>query len=160
MGKAAEYLVAASCILVTRGELNVSTSMMDDEGVDLVFHRRGGSAALAVQVKARMSDTTVVKDERFVAQVRTQTFWPRENLDLLFVAIDVGCGAVMTAWLVPSDIFGDMVTGRTAQGHLRFAAPMKLGTADRWSGYRLTAAQLPQRIMARLDDLEAACRAG
>jgi hypothetical protein len=35
MGKAAEHLVAAACVLSTRGELNVSTSMVDDEGVDL-----------------------------------------------------------------------------------------------------------------------------
>ncbi|MFF3659105.1 hypothetical protein [Streptomyces olivochromogenes] len=55
MGKAAECLVAASAILATGGELNVSTSLVDDEGVDLVFHRRGSSATLAVQVKARMS---------------------------------------------------------------------------------------------------------
>jgi hypothetical protein len=54
MGKASEYLVAASCILATRGELNVSTSLVDDEGVDLVFHRRGSVATLAVQVKARV----------------------------------------------------------------------------------------------------------
>ena len=33
MGKAVEYLVAAACILSTRGELNVSTSMVDDEGL-------------------------------------------------------------------------------------------------------------------------------
>jgi hypothetical protein len=44
MGKAVEYLVAAACILSTRGELNVSTSMVDDEGVDLVFHRRNTAA--------------------------------------------------------------------------------------------------------------------
>jgi hypothetical protein len=56
MGKAAEYLVAAACILATRGELNVSTSLVDDEGVDLVFNRRDSPATLAVQVKARMSD--------------------------------------------------------------------------------------------------------
>ncbi|WP_431887109.1 hypothetical protein [Micromonospora wenchangensis] len=33
MGKAAERLVAAFCILATRGALNVSTSLVDDEGV-------------------------------------------------------------------------------------------------------------------------------
>ena len=38
MGKAANYLVAAVCILAPRGRLNVSTSIVDDEGVDLVFH--------------------------------------------------------------------------------------------------------------------------
>jgi hypothetical protein len=42
MGKAVEYLV-------------------DDEGVDLVFNRRGSSATLAVQVKARMSDSKRVR---------------------------------------------------------------------------------------------------
>ena len=60
MGKAAEYLVAAVCILVTGGELNVSTSIVVDEGADLVFHRRGGSAMLAVQVKPRMSTGVLV----------------------------------------------------------------------------------------------------
>lgn len=33
MGKAAELLVAASCILATRGELNVSTALVDDDGL-------------------------------------------------------------------------------------------------------------------------------
>ena len=65
MGKAVEYLVAAACILSTRGELNVSTSMVDDEGVDLVFHRRDSSATLAVQVKARMSDMQARSVGRF-----------------------------------------------------------------------------------------------
>lgn len=44
MGKAAEYLVAAVCILATHGQLNVSTSIVDDEGVDLVFARPHGDA--------------------------------------------------------------------------------------------------------------------
>jgi hypothetical protein len=67
MGKAVEYLVAAACILTTRGELNVSTSMVDDEGVDLVFHRRDSSATLAVQVKARMSDSVNVQRGQMLA---------------------------------------------------------------------------------------------
>ncbi|HEV2087620.1 MAG TPA: hypothetical protein VGR21_04850, partial [Cryptosporangiaceae bacterium] len=70
MGKAVEYLIAASCILATRGELNVSTSLVDDEGVDLVFHRRDSTATLAVQVKARMSDSKRVRSGSFVAFVR------------------------------------------------------------------------------------------
>jgi hypothetical protein len=39
MGKAVEYLVAAACILSTRGELNVSTSMVDDEAFAKGFQR-------------------------------------------------------------------------------------------------------------------------
>ncbi len=72
MGKAVEYLVAAACILATRGELNVSTSLVDDEGVDLVFHRRDSTATLAVQVKARMSDSKRVESGGFVAFVQTR----------------------------------------------------------------------------------------
>ena len=74
MGKAVEYLIAAARILSTRSELNVSTSMVDDEGVDLVFHRRNHTAALAVQVKARMSDSKNVQNDSMVAFVRSQTF--------------------------------------------------------------------------------------
>jgi len=41
--QAVEYLIAASCILASGAALNVSTSMVDDEGVDLVFHRRAAA---------------------------------------------------------------------------------------------------------------------
>ncbi|MFF7898306.1 hypothetical protein ACIP4X_04835 [Streptomyces sp. NPDC088817] len=154
MGKAAEYLVAASCILATRGELNVSTSLVDDEGVDLVFHRRGGSATLAVQVKARMSTGVQVQQGRLMAFVRSQTFHPRADLDMLFVAVDVELGAVTTAWLIPSGTFGEMVTEPNSKGRFRFSASMKADSKDRWSPYRLTAAELPRRILARLAELE------
>lgn len=102
MGKAVEHLVAASCIIATRGKLNVSTSLVDDEGVDIVFHRRNSSATLAVQVKSRMSDSKRVSSGGFVAFVRSQTFRPRTDLDLLFVAVDVKTGtythAPMPGW--------------------------------------------------------------
>jgi hypothetical protein len=76
MGKAAELLVAASAILATRGALNVSTSLVDDDGVDLVFHRRGHTSTLAVQVKARMSDGVLAQTGRVQANAREATFRP------------------------------------------------------------------------------------
>ncbi|MFF9204430.1 hypothetical protein ACF1AE_21940 [Streptomyces sp. NPDC014986] len=154
MGKAAEYLVAASCILATGGELNVSTSLVDDEGVDLVFHRRGGSATLAVQVKARMSTGVQVQQGRLMAFVRSQTFRSRDDLDMLFIAVDVERGAIMTAWLVPSGTFADMAGEPNSRGRLRFSASTKPDSKDRWTPYRLTAAELSQRILGRLSELE------
>ncbi|MGX9901291.1 hypothetical protein ACW0JT_18085 [Arthrobacter sp. SA17] len=62
-GKAAELLIAAHCILVS-GELNVSMSYVDDEGVDLVFHRRGSSVTYAVQVKTRFSSASIQNPAR------------------------------------------------------------------------------------------------
>lgn len=158
MGKAAELLVASFCILATRGELNVSTSIVDDEGVDLVFHRRGSSATLAVQVKARMSDTKGVMAGTFIAQVRQTTFRPRHDLDLLFVAIDIEAGSISEAWLVPSAQFLTIAGSPNGRGVYRFTASMKPTSHDRWSLYRLDASRLPIAILNRLAQLEVSGR--
>ena len=153
MGKAAEYLVAAVCILATRGRLNVSTSIVDDEGVDLVFHLRDSTATLAVQVKARMADGAVVAQGRFQAQVRKSTFRVRDNLDVLFVLVDNVNGAISTSWLVPSADFEQLHGKPTIKGGLRFAASISECAKDKWSQYRLTASGLPVKIMERLEGL-------
>lgn len=155
MGKAAEYLVAAVCILATRGRLNVSTSIVDDEGVDIVFHLRNSTATLAVQVKARMTDGAVVQRGRFQAQVRSQTFRVRDELEILFVLVDNVNGAIQTAWLVPSREFHRLHGTPTTKGGLRFSASIKKGTTDQWSPFRVSAAELPLKIMEHLEALEA-----
>jgi hypothetical protein len=154
MGKAAEHLVAAFCILATRGDLNVSTSLVDDEGVDLVFHRRGSTATLAVQVKARMSDSKRIQSKGFVAFVRSQTFVARDDLDMLFVAIDIVHGIVMKAWLVPSKAYASMLGEPNSRGRYRFSASMKDGSNDRWRPFRLEAHELPLVVLRRLEQLE------
>ena len=153
MGKAAELLVAASCILATRGELNVSTSLVDDEGVDLVFHHRNSSATLAVQVKARMSDGLAVSRGRFLASARASTFTPRSDFDLLFVAVDAERGAITTAWLVPSADYGTRAYGPSSRGRYRFSASPKPDSQDQWAAYRLEPAELAKRILDRLGQL-------
>jgi hypothetical protein len=153
MGKAVEYLVAAGCILTTRGRLNVSTSLVDDEGVDLVFFARGSTATLAVQVKARMSDSKTVRTkERFVTSVREATFSARRDLDMLFVLADVTEGRYTKAWLVPSAIFASRTKVRANQTR-RFSASVKATTKDQWSEFRLEPSELPTAILDRLAGL-------
>lgn len=149
MGKAVEHLVAASCILQTRARLNVSTSLVDDEGVDLVFHARGGTATLAVQVKSRMSDSRVLRRGTFSAQVRSETLRPRADLYVLFVVVDVLAGRFDTCWLVPS---ADLTTKarRDSLGRYRFVASPKANSRDQWSSYRLNGPQLAEHILALL----------
>jgi hypothetical protein len=159
MGKAAELLIAAWAILATRGELNVSTSLVDDDGVDLVFHRRGHTATLAVQVKARMSDGVVVQKGRVQANVRDATFRPRRDLYMLFVVIDPTEGRIVTAWLVPSPEFAELVPTPNGKGRRVFAASAKPDAADRWRRYKVAAAELPTCVLARLAELDAAARA-
>ena len=150
IGKAAELLVAAFCMLSTEGELNVSTSIVDDEGVDLVFNRRASSAMLAVQVKARMSSAQTIKDKTFRALVRANTFRPREDLAMLFVVIDVQRGAIDTAWLVPSLDYVGKLRQPNSQGNYRFVASMKDETRDQWSAFRYTPTDLPKGILKYL----------
>lgn len=154
MGKAAEYLVASFCILVSQGRLNVSTSMVDDEGVDLVFHQREGTATLAVQVKARMLSGSSAQRGRFQAFVRSQTFTSRGDLALLFVSVDDDRGQLDQAWLVPSEEFEERKGTPTAQGRYRFVASMKSGSQDQWSRFRLDPLELPEAILRRLEDLQ------
>lgn len=154
MGKASEYLVAAVCILVSQGKLNVSTSLVDDEGVDLVFHRRGGVATLAVQVKARMLSGSAAGGGRYQTLVRSQTFAPRKDLAMLFVAVNDEQGQLETAWLVPSVVFDNQKGAPAARGSYRFAASLKPDSQDKWAPFRLTPHELPAAILHRLDELE------
>jgi hypothetical protein len=47
-----------------------------------------------------------------------------------------------------------MVTEPNSRGRFRFSASMKPDSKDRWTPFRLTAAELPKRILARLAELE------
>lgn len=153
MGKATEHLVAATCILMSGAELNVSTALVDDEGVDLVFHRRDATKTIAVQVKSRMSDSTLRKLGRFSTEVRAQTFRPREDLFLLFVPVDLATGNFDHPWLVPSQDFASSVKPDKHK-RLRFAASTDLDSKDQWRKYRVLRHELPNCILRALDERE------
>lgn len=153
-GKAVEHLVAASCMIASNFELNVSTSLVDDEGVDLVFHRRDSPVTLAVQVKSCSWDaSTMAKSSTFRAQVRQATFGARADLHFLFVAVDSHAGDYGPVWLVPSIAFFDR-TSVNARNLRRFVASAKPASRDQWSEFRLERSELPRRVLAALADLE------
>lgn len=152
-GKAVEHLVAATCILVSGLELNVSTSLVDDEGVDLVFHRRERSATLAVQVKSRsLNAKTVANRSRFVANVGASTLRPRGDLYMLFVAVNTEDGTFNPVWFVPSAIFAARIAPNK-MNRRQFVASMKTNTKDQWREFRHDRAELPGEILAVLDSL-------
>jgi hypothetical protein len=155
-GKAAEHLIAASCILVTAGELNASTSLVDDEGVDIVFHKRGSSRTLAVQVKSRFSDeagsTHLREKGQLITDVRLETFQPRDALAMLFAAVDASDADFGPVWFVPSHDFSHHGL-RTAGGKLRFSASAKADSKDKWRKYRLEKHELAPAILHRLAEI-------
>lgn len=157
---AVEHLVASSCMIASGFELNVSTSLVDDEGVDLVFHRRDSPVTLAVQVKSRSwTSSRMRKSSIFTAQVREATFDSRVDLYILFVAVDSHAGDYGPVWLVPSFELAER-TSPDSRGRRRFAASAKTASRDRWSEFRLERSQLPRRILEVLIDLGARRVAG
>lgn len=153
-GKAVEHLVAASCILMSDLELNVSTSFVDDEGVDLVFHRRGCPTTLAIQVKSRYQSASTSQKGRFLADIRTQTFSPRPDLYLMFVCVLEDIGDYGPVWFVPSQVLAARCTPNSL-GRLRFAASMNAKSNDQWTNWKCPKAELAHRIVDRLKELEA-----
>jgi hypothetical protein len=125
----------------------VSTSLVDDEGVDLVFHPHDGSTTLAVQVKSRsMTAKAILNHGRFIANVGASTFRPRDDLHMLFVAVDTGEGTIEMAWLVPSEVFAAK-TKTSGKNRHRFVASLKHNSKDQWSEFRFGRAELAQRIL-------------
>jgi len=154
-GKAVEHLVASSVMLASDFELNVSTSLVDDEGVDLVFHRRDSPVTLAVQVKSRSwASSAMLKSSKFTAQVRDTTFADRSDLYMLFVAVDSRAGDYGPVWLVPSSALAER-TAPNSRHRRRFAASAHPASHDQWSEFRLERSQLSDRILTILTGLEA-----
>lgn len=88
----------------------------------------------------------------FRAQVREATFEARENLHLLFVAIDPEEGVFDLAWLVPSSDFANATTVNS-QSRRRFVASAKPQSQDQWSVYRCSRTNLADRILDVIDGL-------
>lgn len=83
-GKAVEHLMAALCVLGSDGELNAWTSLVDDEGVDIVLQRRNRPETLSLQVKSRFSTARgIAHRQRFQAQVRSDPASARRPLHAL-----------------------------------------------------------------------------
>jgi hypothetical protein len=153
-GIASESLVASMCVLGSDGELNVATSLVDDEGVDLVFYRSAGGPTLSVQAKSHFFDAPGKIERRGVNVLLNRgTFRARHDLYLLFLVVDQYAARIQTAWLVPSVEFSESKTGK----NLRFQASPDPYSGSPWA-HRLVdpfgARELADRIMSALARLE------
>lgn len=146
-GKAVEHLIAALCVLGSNGELNAWTSLVDDEGVDLVLQRRNRPETISLQVKSRLtSGKGITERKRFQSQVRAATFRPRDDLYMLFVVADPTTLDLDPIWLVPSKDFIEKAPVSSSGKH-RFVASIKPGTKDRWADYLVEKERLASRLL-------------
>ncbi len=120
------------CVLGSDGELNVATSLVDDEGVDLVFYRSAGRPTLSVQVKSHFFDAPEKIERRGAkALLNPGTFRPRPDLYLLFLVVDQYDARIQTAWFVPSVEFSESKTGKNR----RFQASPDPDSGSPWADY-------------------------
>ncbi|MHB8274559.1 MAG: hypothetical protein ACYDC9_07335 [Dermatophilaceae bacterium] len=153
MGKASELLTAATAIISTRGQINVSTAVLDDDGIDLIFSRRGHPETLSVQVKTRFSDSTQVQRGQFSIPIREETFAPAPDVYVLGVIVDVGATAISHAWFIPSEIINNRLTPN-GQNRRVVTASAKPETKDQWARYRVVPNQLGAHIGTLLTSLQ------
>jgi hypothetical protein len=154
MGKAVEHLVASMCVLGTGGELNAWTSIVDDEGVDVVLQRRRHPETLALQVKSRFTTAKgIAEKQRFHTQVREATLQPRKELYLLFVVVDPSALALQTIWIVPSRPFVKEAP-LSPHSKYKFIASAKEGTGDKWAKYLVAPGDAPQRLLSLVKALK------
>jgi hypothetical protein len=154
MGKAVEHLVASMCVLGTGGDLNAWTSIVDDEGVDVMLQRRNHPETLALQVKSRFTTAKgIAEKQRFHTQVRKATFKPKKELHMLFAVVDPSEVALKTIWIVPSLKF---VKAAPLSPHLKykFVASAKPGSKDKWARYLVAPQNAPNHLLNLLKTLK------
>jgi len=146
-GKIAATLMGMACAQRSNGEINFASPFVDDEGVDLIFFKKGGSGrAILAQVKSRTMQSKLLSKGTFRVQVRRASFKPREGYYFIFVALDEsGKGLFNTLWFIPSVDFAKNLSGQTNKSVLVFQS--RFTSKDMWEEYRMSLDELPQRIV-------------
>jgi len=146
-GKIAATLIGMACAQGSNGEINFASPFVDDEGVDLIFFKKGGSGrAILAQVKSRTMQSKLLSKGTFRVQVRRANFKPREGYYFIFVALDEsGKGLFNILWFIPSLDFARNLFRQTNKSVLVFQS--RFTSKDMWEEYRASLDELPQRIL-------------
>ncbi|MFC1940472.1 hypothetical protein ACFLXO_07315 [Chloroflexota bacterium] len=145
-GKIAATLIGMGCAQGSNGGINFASPFVDDDGVDLIFFRKGGSGkAILAQVKSRTMKSKLLSQGTFRVQVRRANFKPGEGYYFIFVALDEsGKGLHDALWFIPSVDFERKLAGQTNEKVLVFQS--MFNSRDMWKQYRMSLDELPRRI--------------
>jgi len=145
-GEIAATLIGMSCAQRSNGEINFASPFVDDEGVDLIFFKRGGGGnAILAQVKSRTQKTKLLSKGTFRVHVRRASFKPREGYYFIFAAFDESeNGLFDTIWFIPSFDFAKNLSRQNNKNVLVFQS--RFNSKDMWEKYRINLDELPQKI--------------
>jgi hypothetical protein len=130
----------------------VATAILDDDGIDLIFSRKGHPETLSVQVKSRFLDSDQVQNGTFSTPIREATFAPAPDVYLLGIIVDVPTTSITHAWFIPSDVINERCKPN-GQNTRVVTASIKPGTKNQWVPFRVA----PDQIGARIGDLLTVC---
>ena len=149
-GSIVESYLVQFCIAKSEGQLNVARPLADDEGVDLIFYKRGQSKnTLYAQVKSRYATSKRVRQQQIQCRVKRASFTPRENYYMLFLAFDHEEQQIEKLWLVPSIDFYEKTRHQTGT---RMVFSTGYTTENKWTQYRIDDLdQLPQELLEWLN---------
>lgn len=144
-------LVGMACAQDTEAKINFATPFVDDEGIDLIFFKRGSSGKVVLaQIKSRTKESKLLSQGIFRVQVRRASFKPRTGYYFIFVALDESkTGLFDTLWFIPSIDFNSSLVGQKNKKVLVFQS--KFNSNDMWKKYRLKLTELPNRIAQALE---------
>ncbi len=145
-GKIATTLIGLTCAEASGGQVNFASPFVDDEGVDIIFFRKGGTGrAILTQVKSRTMESKLLSRGTYRVQVRRASFKPREGYYFIFVALDQsGKGLFDTLWFIPSLDFEKKLSRQKGKEVLVFQS--RFNSNDMWKEYRISLGELPRRI--------------
>ncbi len=149
-GKIAANLLGMACAQKSAADINFATPFADDEGIDLIFFRRGSTGeVLLVQVKSSSTDAKSLQKGVFRASVWRQSFRARRGYYLIFVAVDHGELRIQpTLWLIPSEEFEANTRNQKSPKYLFFQSTFE--SNDVWKRYRTDISDLPNKIRRAL----------
>ncbi|MCW4040409.1 MAG: hypothetical protein NWE83_06625 [Candidatus Bathyarchaeota archaeon] len=145
-GTIVESYLAQFCIAKSEGQLNVAQPLADDEGVDLIFYKRGQSdKTLYAQVKSRYATSKRVRQQQIQCRVKRSSFNARENYYMLFLAFDHEEQQIEKLWLVPSIDFEEKTRNQTGD---KLVFSTGYNTENKWTQYRIDDLdQLPKELL-------------
>jgi hypothetical protein len=151
-GKISSTLIGIACAQGSEGKVNFATPFVDDEGVDLIFFRKGSSAeALLAQVKSNRWESKKAQSGQFIAQVRRQSFNARKGYYLIFACLDHALNKLHNPiWFVSSkDFERETRVQNKKRKNLTFSSRFD-SKKGRWKKYRMNLEELPKRVEQEL----------
>jgi hypothetical protein len=160
-GAIGQFAFLAAALASGKGEVEVYTPAVDNEGRDAEIRRHlKPTPGISIQVKVSLSTQKVRRASGKYLSLRFST--PENSVQsdprlwYFFAFYDARELRLHDpSFLIPARVFHRMGRGRTTEGRVQFAILASLApeSRDRWSPYRVRPTELGKRLLQIIDDV-------